>query len=159
MPDDPYDDLDDDDPDDEPVIRKVRSRNRQLKEQLRDAEARAASAAEADSLRRQLAFRDAGLDMTNPTVKFFAEHYDGDANPDAVKARMVEVGLAEPAVSSTELAEHQQAARAAAGAEAPSPTAALEAEYDQALRSSKSQDEVLAVMDRYRPHMVAPRVQ
>lgn len=116
----------------------------------------ASMAKELDSLKRERAFEQAGLDLSNPMASYFMKGYDGDPNPEAIKAEATRAGLlsSEPKVPPSELAEHQAAAHlpSGTGVITPDPTLpkfadpAYQAEYHEALSRARNQDEVLGVM-------------
>ena len=58
-----------------------------MKEALANAEA------SAQASKRELVLRDSGLDLTNPTAKYFADTYNGDLTVDAVKEMAAKIGL------------------------------------------------------------------
>jgi len=126
-----------------------RGLRKQIEEQAakaREAEARAAAA------ERELAFAKAGLDLSDPKIGYFTRGYDGDADPEKIKAAALEagfIGSQEPAntIPPEELAQHQAAANLAAGASATPPDE--NAEYQAAMAAARSKDEALALMDRY----------
>lgn len=62
-------------------------------ESLQTQAAAAASAqAEAETLRRELAIVRAGVDVSTPAGKFFAENYKGDLAPEAIVEQATAVG-------------------------------------------------------------------
>lgn len=91
------------------------------------------------ALKRESAFRDAGIDLADdsPLVKMFVKGYDGEVTADAIKAAALAVGFTDnavPAVDPVVDAAPDAAARianaAAGGAtEVPEGTAALDEAY------------------------------
>jgi hypothetical protein len=71
-------------------VRDLERKAHEGKQAVKDAATATARAAE---LERQLALRDAGIDLTSPQGKFFAENYNGDISVDAIKAKASEIGL------------------------------------------------------------------
>jgi hypothetical protein len=51
---------------------------------------------ENDSLRRELAFVKAGVDVSDPKMGYFVRGYEGDTTPDAIRAAAVEAGFIQP---------------------------------------------------------------
>lgn len=84
------------------------------------AEAEAAAArAELDQIRREQAFTNAGIDMSSPQGKFFAENYNGPL--EEIGAKAAELGLVgkqSPTVPVQEQQVWQSTANVAAGASA-----------------------------------------
>lgn len=79
---------------------------------LREAAKRGkASAAEAEQLRRELAFRDAGLKTDHPVYKLFTEAYKGNLDVEAIRAEAAVVGVYEAPDTSTdtELTDEERA--------------------------------------------------
>jgi hypothetical protein len=125
-----------------------RGLRKQIEEQAakaREAEARAAAA------ERQLAFAKAGLDLSDPKMSYFVKGYDGESDPEKIKAAAQEAGFIgapsqEPAVPAAELQQHQAAANLAAGSSNQTFVGPYDQdpEYQQSIRMSRSPDEVLA---------------
>jgi hypothetical protein len=87
--------------------------------QLRRAEKKARDAeTNLTALAKQLAFIKAGIDPDNDRMKYFVKGYDGDLNPDAMRAAAVAAGfLADTGQPPTQqLTAEQQAALAASQA-------------------------------------------
>jgi hypothetical protein len=91
------------------------------------------------NLKREAAFRDAGLDprAEDDLTKMFMKAYDGDITPEAIKAAAIKVGftdtdvaVADPIVEAAAAASERIAAAAAGGVtETPAGTAALDEAY------------------------------
>lgn len=89
----------------------IRALEKQAKK-ARDLEERLAT------MERERAFMAAGVPVDDPAARYFVKGYDGELTPDAIKAAAVEARViagAEP--TSEEIAGHQAAQAAAAGAE------------------------------------------
>lgn len=133
--------------DDQQYEEEPRGLRKQIEEQAakaREAEARAAAA------ERQLAFAKAGLDLADPKMSYFVKGYDGEADPEKIRAAATEAGFLgapEPEVPTQELAQHQAAANLAASGTVEPPDS--NAEYQGAMAQARSKEEVLALMDRY----------
>lgn len=65
----------------------------QIRAMERDAKLTREATERASAAERKLAIIEAGLDMTNPTVAFFARHYDGELTADAVRQAASEAGI------------------------------------------------------------------
>lgn len=135
-----------------------RGLRKQIEEQAakaREAEARAAAA------ERELAFAKAGLDLADPKMAYFVKGYDGEVAPDAIKAAAEAAGFVgqqapeQSQVPPQELAEHQAAASLAAGGSLEPPEG--NADYEAAMASARSPEEVLAVMDKFGSLRVGPQ--
>lgn len=114
----------------------------------KEAEARAAVA------ERKLAFAEAGIKLDDPRAKYFVAGYDGEINPEAIKAAAFEGGFLsppEPAVSAAELQQHQAAAQFSAGAQGVDTITGWENNpaYQAEMAQARTKDEVFAVMAKY----------
>ena len=87
----------------------------------RDRKELNAARAELDAAKRQLAFSKAGIDPDDPAAKYFIKGYDGDLDPEAIRAEGVAARLiGTPPASLEERAAHEGLARASTGAVSPS---------------------------------------
>lgn len=81
------------------LVKAPRSQIRTLQDQAkrgRDAETRAERA------ERELAFMRAGIDLTTERGQFFAQGYDGELTPEAIRAKAQTVGALDAAPAPTE---------------------------------------------------------
>jgi hypothetical protein len=69
-----------------------------------------AAQAEAEALKRELAFAKAGIDTDSKAGKMLLKSYEGELTPEAIKAEAEEIGLFKPqtAVASTETATPEE---------------------------------------------------
>lgn len=96
------DDLDVDQEDDSPVIKRLRADRRDLRQQVKDLTERAAAG---DSATRRLAFIEAGLDLADPKVSYFAKAYEGELDSESIKAQAIKDGFLEAEEKPDENAE------------------------------------------------------
>jgi hypothetical protein len=95
-----------------------RSEVRRLEKDRKELAKTTAALAEAQ---RQLAFARAGIDTDDPAAKYFVKGYDGELDPEAIRAEAVAARLiGQPAASADEVSAHEGLARAATGGVAPS---------------------------------------
>lgn len=73
--------------------RTVTLRRDQIRAMERDAKTAREAQQRADKAERQLAIVRAGLDLSNPAVEFFAQHYAGEVTAEAVAAEAKRLGL------------------------------------------------------------------
>jgi hypothetical protein len=125
--------------------------NAALRKKLKDAERRAREAesrAESNSAAaRRIAFLDAGIPDT-PQSRFFLDKYDGDFDPEVIKAQAIEYGFLTDDDHSDELAAVASQADAAAQAQGPTVTGSqedYEAEIEAAVRNSERGKEAYAI--------------
>ena len=108
------DDLNDDEPDDE----QTGDHNlRQLRKKAKDHDT---VAAERDEARRELAFFKAGI-PDNKVAELFRKAYDGDVEPEAIRAAAAEYGLVDADVPNEELAALSRLEQARTGGTPPPP--------------------------------------
>jgi ribosomal protein L12E/L44/L45/RPP1/RPP2 len=127
------------------------------------AQAGQSAQSELASLKRELAFRDAGISPTNPMAKYFIKGYDGESTVEAIKAAAEEAGLLAAAppppnpdappqqpnsqVRQDELVALQRANGMTAAPQAPS--VSQEAAYFAALNAAKTPQEVMEVVQKF----------
>lgn len=143
MPDD-YDD-ETDEVDEGPVLRKLR---KQIKETNEAAEKLAAENA---TLKRETAFRDAGINPKDPKARYFVKGYEGDLTAEAIKAEAEEAGIIGPEPSTipeAEIASQERAAEIVMGADTPAHID-RQAEYEAEMAQAVTKQEIYAVMDKY----------
>lgn len=135
--------------DDQPSPGDLRKQVERHEQKAREADARAAA------LERELAFAKAGLDLNDPKMGYFVKGYDGEADPEKIRAAAEAAGFLAPpapAVPPGELAQHQIAANLAAGATAGDVFTGVYSEnpqYQSEIRMARSPDEVLAKVRAY----------
>ena len=73
-----------------------------IAESRTDKDARLAAEKEANELKRELLFRDSGIDLSSPMAQFFKENYNQGLTLDEIKASAAKIGLiatsADPAI-------------------------------------------------------------
>lgn len=84
-----YDDDDYEDDDDE----KPQRSDSEWAELRRAKKAREKAEKELAAMKRQIAFRDAGIDPNDPRMSYFVKGYDGEADAAAIKAEAVKAGF------------------------------------------------------------------
>ena len=106
------------DEDDQPTseTNPVRARMKQLEKEAKELRKQVA---EFSATQRELAFVKAGIDPASPQAKYFVKGYDGDLNPEAIRAAAEEAQLITPqqSVSDTDKAAWKQSNKIAAGSE------------------------------------------
>lgn len=152
----PQDQNDDGDGDDSPQVTIPRSNIRQLE---KAAKAGAEAQVELAAVRRELAFRDAGIDPTVPQAKYFMKGYDGEVTVEAIRAEAATIGLigqqstAPPPnpqqIPPAELLLLSQSNATTAGFQSAPPSATSEAAYFAAMQAAKNPDEVMDAVRRF----------
>lgn len=155
----PDDDLDlEDEYEDEETPDPPRQRN-PVREQLRRAQKelkeRRAKDADAEKAIRDAAFLRAGIDLDDPKQSYFVKGYDGDPDPETIRAAAVEAGFVEPPDPPPDAAAHAAiGAVSATGRQAPpddgQPRFIQDPDgYAQARAQARDQSELLSVMDAW----------
>jgi hypothetical protein len=67
-------------------LKKVESENKLLRQQAQEFE----------TLKRKMAFAEAGIDVNAPVAKYFIKGYDGEVSSEAIRAAAQEANLLEP---------------------------------------------------------------
>lgn len=112
-----------------------------MKEMESEMKALRQQAEEAATLKKQLLFRDAGIDTNDPAAKYFIKGYDGELNLEAIRQAGVEARLLSPQESQEAKAEQDAWKRTneiAAGAGSTSEIPDLEAR----IRNAETEEEV-----------------
>lgn len=141
-----YDEDDHEDDDGSSVLGKVRRNERKLKAENKRL---STEAEQGKAAQRDLVFLRAGIDLEDPKAYWFRKAYDGDLDPVAVKAEAEKAGLLAPAEQDQDVAGHQTANAAGAGAQGVQPSENRDAEYKAELAKTTSREETLAVMAKY----------
>lgn len=142
------DDIDDDEPDpnEPPNIRQLRQANKALKA---DVKALQEAQSKADRLERELAIRDAGIDLTPKQRQALFSVHEGAFEPEAIKQTAVELGFVAPPVASEvppeELARLQRIDQASAGARNTGTPVNTDMELNARLASARNDEEFMAI--------------
>lgn len=101
--------------------------------------------AQNDAAQRQLAFAKAKIDVTDPRMGYFIKGYEGDLEPEKIRAAALEAGFLntqqpQSQVPATELDGHQQMGQAASGG------SSKPEDLTEKIRNAQSQEEVMAIM-------------
>lgn len=146
----PQDQNDDGDEDLSPHVTIPRSNIRQLE---KAAKAGAEAQTELAAVRRELAFRDAGINPTDPQAKYFMKGYDGEVTVDAIRAEAAMIGLvgqqpnqSAPMIPPAELALLAQSNAMTAGPQSALSSSTSEAAFHAALGSAQAGGEA-AIME------------
>lgn len=113
--------------------KKIEKENRDLRKQL----------AEAEEVKKELAFVKAGIDLTSPMAKYFVKGYDGELSPEAIRLAAEEAQLITPTptVPDSDKQAWQQTNRIAAGSEtAPPPPS-----WAKRISEANSESEIMAI--------------
>lgn len=79
-----------------------------IKDLRRAADEGRKAAAEAEVLRRELAFARAGIDTESKLGRLMLKTYDGELSSEAIKAEAAELGLLQPSAGQTEVPREER---------------------------------------------------
>lgn len=118
----------------------------------RELEARAnagdEAVAELAQLRRELSFRDAGVDPNSKQGQYFMRGYDGEMTADAIRAEAAELGLTgQPVQAQEPQVDFGAEQRIAMAADDAGPVA--NPELDTLIRQTKNADELRDLMEAH----------
>jgi len=118
----------------------------------RDMEARAKAGdeavAELAQLRRELSFRDAGVDPSSKQGQYFMRGYDGEMTADAIRAEAAELGLTgQPVQAQQPQVDYGAEQRIAMAADDAGPV--TNPELDTLIRQTKNPDELRELMEAH----------
>mgnify|MGYP003113835618 FL=1 len=118
----------------------------------RELEARASAGdeavAELAQLRRELSFRDAGVDPNTKQGQYFMRGYDGEMTADAIRAEAAELGLTgQPVQTQEPQIDYGAEQRIAMAADDAGPV--TNPELDTLIRQTKNADELRELMEAH----------
>ena len=118
----------------------------------RDMEARAKAGdeavAELAQLRRELSFRDAGVDPSSKQGQYFMRGYDGEMTVDAIRAEAAELGLTgQPVQAQQPQIDYGAEQRIAMAADDAGPV--TNPELDTLIRQTKNPEELRELMEAH----------
>ena len=118
----------------------------------RELEARASAGdeavAELAQLRRELSFRDAGVDPNSKQGQYFMRGYDGEMTADAIRAEAAELGLTgQPVQTQEPQIDYGAEQRIAMAADDAGPV--TNPELDTLIRQTKNPDELRELMEAH----------
>lgn len=109
------------------------------------------------ALKREMAFRDAGINPGDAKSKYFIKGYDGETSVEAIKAAAIEAGFLQasgqapdtpaPSPFAADLAAMSRANDVTAAPQ--QPTASMEQAFHTALQAAKSPQEIMAVVEKF----------
>jgi hypothetical protein len=125
----------------------VRARMRLLEKEAAELKKQVA---EAEALKREMAFIKAGIPTDNPMSKYFVKGYDGDITPEAIRQAAEEANLiakaAENAQAKTEADAWNRITRAQRAGETSEPMV----DWNAKINSAKNEQEVMQILAQAR---------
>lgn len=136
----------DDQPDEDGYLdpKAVARQRERIKALEKDAKALADKAAAGEAALRKLAFLEAKVDLNDPKAKFFADKYDGELDPEAVKAAAIAHGFldAPQPEKADDLDAHQRMSETVSGGMAVGSVGDLEVQ----ITNAKDEAEVISLL-------------
>ena len=122
-------------------LRKVESENKLLRQQAQELE----------TLKRKMAFAEAGIDVNAPVAKYFMKGYDGEVSAEAIRAAAEEANLLQPQ-KPMEVADESEKRAWARLQKASTAGEQTDEQVDwvKKLNSTRSQDEVMHLLAQMR---------
>lgn len=122
-------------------LKKVESENKLLRQQAQELE----------TLKRKMAFAEAGIDVNAPVAKYFMKGYDGEVSAEAIRAAAEEANLLQPQKPKEVADESEKRAwarlqRASTAGEQTDE----QVDWVKKLNSTRSQDEVMHLLAQMR---------
>ncbi len=118
-------------------LRKVEQENKLLRQQ----------AAEFETLKREMAFTKAGIDLNVPMAKYFVRGYDGEVSPEAIRKAAEEANLIQtPRPQNVADEAEQRAWSRLSKAGSAGETNDQEVNWNSKLNSARNQDEVMQIL-------------
>jgi len=125
----------------------VRARMRLLEKEAAELKKQVA---EAEALKREMAFIKAGIPTDNPMSKYFVKGYDGDITPEAIRQAAEEANLiakaADNAQAKTEADAWNRITRAQRAGETSDPIV----DWNARINSAKNEQEVMQILAQAR---------
>lgn len=123
----------------------VRAHMRKLEAELKQKNELLAKAAQAE---KKLAFLEAGVDTSSKISEYFIKAYDGEMNPDAIRAAAEEANLIPS--QKKEIASEQQAWNRISQAQKQGETSEPVVDWNTKISQAKSPDEVMQLLSQAR---------
>ena len=125
----------------------VRARMRELEAEVKAAREQLAAA---QAAQRELAFVKAGVDLTTPVAKYFVKGYEGELDPEKIRAAAEEANLISKKQEAPEVKAEQQAWQRLQQASRAGETSEPPVDWTTRINQAKSKDEVLALLAQAR---------
>jgi hypothetical protein len=122
-------------------LRKVEQENKLLRQQ----------AAEFETLKREMAFTKAGIDLNVPMAKYFVKGYEGEVSPEAIRQAAEEANLIQPSKPQdvVDKAEQQAWSRLSKAGSA-GETNDQAVDWNAKFNATRNQDEVMQLLAQMR---------
>jgi ribosomal protein L12E/L44/L45/RPP1/RPP2 len=125
----------------------VRARMRLLEKEAAELKKQLA---EAESVKREMAFIKAGVPMDNPVAKYFVKGYDGEVTPEAIRQAAEEANLIAKAAESAQAKSEADAWSRITKAQRAGETSEPVVDWSTKINQARNQDEVMQILAQAR---------
>lgn len=125
----------------------VRSRMKQLEKELQESKQ---ALAEAEALKREVAFMKAGVPMDNPMAKYFVKGYDGEISAEAIRLAAEEANLIQKAAEDAQVKAEADAWNRVTRAQRAGGTSEPVADWASKINQARSEQEVMQILAQAR---------
>ena len=136
-----------DETDDEAPKDPVRARMRLLEKETAELKKQVA---EAEALKREMAFIKAGIPTDNPMSKYFVKGYDGDITPEAIRQAAEEANLIAKAAENAQAKSEADAWNRITRAQRAGETSEPVVDWNAKINSAKNEQEVMQILAQAR---------
>ena len=125
----------------------VRARMKQLEKELNESKQ---ALAEAESLKREVAFIKAGIPMDNPMAKYFVKGYEGEISAEAIRQAAEEANLIQKAAENAKAKSEADAWNRITKAQRAGETSEPLTDWTTKLNQAKNEQEVMQILAQAR---------
>ena len=136
-----------DETDDEAPKDPVRARMRLLEKEAAELKKQVA---EAEALKREMAFIKAGIPTDNPMSKYFVKGYDGEVTPEAIRQAAEEANLIAKAAENAQAKSEADAWNRITRAQRAGETSEPVVDWNAKINSAKNEQEVMQILAQAR---------
>lgn len=125
----------------------VRARMKQLEKELNESKQ---ALAEAEALKREVAFIKAGIPMDNPMAKYFVKGYEGEVSAEAIRQAAEEANLIQKAAENAKAKSEADAWNRITKAQRAGETSEPLTDWTTKLNQAKNEQEVMQILAQAR---------
>lgn len=125
----------------------VRARMRLLEKEAAELKKQLA---EAEAVKREMAFIKAGVPMDNPVAKYFVKGYDGEVSPEAIRQAAEEANLIAKAADDAKAKSEAQAWGRITKAQRAGETSEPVVDWSTKINQARSEQEVMQILAQAR---------
>ena len=125
----------------------VRARMRLLEKEAAELKKQLA---EAEAVKREMAFLKAGVPMDNPVAKYFVKGYDGEVTPEAIRQAAEEANLIAKAADNAQAKSEADAWNRITRAQRAGETSEPVVDWNSKLNQARNEQEVMQILAQAR---------